>query len=247
MNLEQHIIAYAKQHEPQEICGFVVFEGREKVFMPCENVAADPCNYFEIHPDDWLRAHLSDGVVAVVHSHPNGSAVLSEADQRMQQQTALDWWLVCDETIRRFRPIAPLLGREFANQTADCLSLCRDAYMLSGQDFPFFDYEIDWYEQGEPRYSDNLAALGFEQITASELQLGDVVLMQAGAAVGNHAAIYLGDQQLLHHSPNRLSCRVIYGGYYLQITHSIWRYKQWSRLDFTAILNNLALTESPSV
>ena len=82
--LEQQLIDYAKQQEPREMCGFVVFKGSEKVFVPCENMACDPENFFEISPDDFIRASQYDGIVALVHSHPNGEAILSSADRQMQ-------------------------------------------------------------------------------------------------------------------------------------------------------------------
>ncbi|TNH06619.1 C40 family peptidase [Testudinibacter sp. TR-2022] len=243
MNLEQKIIDYAKQQAPHEMCGFVVFDGGKMRFIACDNIASEPEHYFEIATDDWLKVQAYDGVIALVHSHPDGEPALSAADQQMQLQSGLDWWLVCDSKLHKFRHIQPLLGRTFVNQAADCLSLCRDAYMLSGQDFPQFDYTFDWYEKGEQSYIDGLAKYGFERLADSQdLQLGDIVMMQVGSSVANHAGLYLGDQLLLHHSPNQLSRRVIYGGYYLQVTHSIWRYKQCSQLNFTAILNNLSLT-----
>ena len=86
-----------------------------------------------------------------------------------------------------------------------------------------------------------MAANGFKRLNPEEtLQIGDVILMQVGADVANHAAIYLGEQMVLHHSPQRLSKRDLYDGYWLKHTHSIWRYKEWSKLDFTVPLNSLA-------
>jgi len=80
---------------------------------------------------------------------------------------------------------------------------------------------------------------GFEQV--KEPQVGDVILISVGANVPNHAAIYVGDQMVLHHAPKRLSKRDLYDGYWLKHTHSIWRYREWSTLDFTVPLNSLDL------
>ncbi|WP_043946890.1 NlpC/P60 family protein, partial [Ralstonia solanacearum] len=41
---------------------------------------------------------------------------------------------------------------------------------------------------------------------------GDVILMQVRAPVPNHAAVYLGGVQMLHHLHGRLSSRDVYGG-----------------------------------
>lgn len=237
MTIDEKIIAYAKQQQPREMCGFVVFNGKQKQFVPCENIAVDAENYFEISSDDWLKVQLYDGIVALVHSHPNGKPILSSADRQMQVNSALDWWLVCDGKIRKFRNIPHLLGRKFKHGETDCYTLFRDAYMLSGVDFPNFERANDWWHENKSLYLDNMEKQGFER--AIEPQQGDVILMQVGADVPNHSAIYLGRNMVLHHSPNRLSKRDLYDGYWLKHTHSIWRYKKWSQLDFTAISNDL--------
>ncbi|MDW0377373.1 C40 family peptidase [Mannheimia haemolytica] len=140
MELEQQIIDYALQHEPHEMCGFVVFDGNKNRFIPCENQAEDKANYFEISDLDYIKAEAQGELVAVVHSHPepNGKPVV-------------------------------------------------------------------------------------------------------GADVPNHAAIYIGDQMVVHHSPNRLSKRDLYDGYWLRHTHSIWRHKLAEKLDFDGILNDIAV------
>lgn len=237
--LKDQIVSYAQSCEPHEMCGFVVFEGKQQRFLPCRNVADDTENFFEIAAEDYINANHYDGIVAIVHSHPNGAPVLSTADRQMQLQSGLDWWLVCNESVHKFRYIKPLLGREFVHGESDCYSLFRDAYMLSGVDFPDFARADDWWHEGSNLYLDNMATHGFEQV--DEPQLGDVILMQVGADVPNHAAIYVDDNWVLHHSPQRLSKRDLYDGYWLKHTHSIWRYQQWQQLNFTAILNDLAL------
>jgi len=73
------------------------------------------------------------------------------------------------------------------------------------------------------------------------VQIGDVILIKVGANVANHAGVYLGDQMMIHHSESRLSARVPYDGFWLNSTHSIWRHSEWQKLNFMAILNDLAV------
>ncbi|HDR0955232.1 C40 family peptidase [Pasteurella multocida] len=247
--LKQQILKHAKQCEPQESCGFVVFEGRNIVYLPCDNIADDPESYFEISPDDWLKATQYEGIIALVHSHPDGKEkglpYLSILDRESQVRTALDWWLVADGEIKQYRSIPPLLKREFKNQIQDCRVLCLDAYMLAGLDIDQSNlkYEFEWFENGENLYEEYLLKAGFYKLEQGEQeQLGDVVLLQVGSPVPNHAGIYLGDQTMLHHSVDRLSARVPYGNSWLDSTHSVWRHKEWQRLHFTAILNDLQAT-----
>lgn len=237
--LKKAILKIAKELEPREMCGFVIFAGGELEFINCENIADDPENFFEVSPDDFLSAGMKGNIVALVHSHPGGEPVLSPADFQMQQNTELDWWLVCDGVIHVFPWVPPLLGREFIHGQTDCYTLFRDFYRLSGKEFPNFERDDYWWEDGFNLYLDNMAKHGFEQV--KEPQIGDVILINIGADVPNHAAIYVGNQMVLHHAPKRLSKRDLYDGYWFKHTHSIWRYNAWSTLDFTVALNSLDL------
>ena len=248
--LKQQILTHAKAASPQEACGLVVLNEGELHYLPCQNIAATPTQFFEISPEDFISAEASGEIVAVVHSHPDSSTekglpYLSPADLACQRRLGLPFWLVCGGELQIFRPIAPLVGREFVNNRQDCRNIILDAYMLSGVELPDNSvYEFEWFEHSN-LYEEGLAALGFERLTDEQPpQLGDVLLFQIGANVANHAGVYLGNQQFIHHSQNRLSARAIYDGYWLHTTHSIWRFKQWQQLHFTAILNDLAASQS---
>ena len=238
--LHNEIISYSKSKEPQESCGFVVLVGDEKVFIPCENVSEDKENHFEIAPEDYISASEKGEIVALVHSHPQGESKLSQSDLQTQLYSQLDFWLVCNDEIHAFTKIPFLIGREFNHGEMDCYTLFRDFYRLSGYEMPNFERDDYWWEDGKNLYLDNIEKQGFEQV--NEAQIGDVILISVGANVPNHAAIYVGDQMVLHHAPKRLSKRDLYDGYWLKHTHSIWRYREWSTLDFTAPLNSLDLT-----
>ena len=240
--LHNEIIKYSKSKEPQESCGFVVLVGGEKVFIPCENVAEDKENHFEITPEDYINTSEKGEIVALVHSHPQGEPKLSLSDLQAQLYSQLDFWLVCDEKIHISPKIPFLIGREFNHGEVDCYTLFRDFYRLSGYEMPNFEREDYWWEDGKNLYLDNIEKQGFEQV--NEPQIGDVILISVGANVPNHAAIYVGEQMVLHHAPKRLSKRDLYDGYWLKHTHSIWRNKEWSTLDFTVPLNSLDLISS---
>ncbi|OCG59943.1 C40 family peptidase [Gilliamella sp. Nev3-1] len=232
----EKILNHAKQCGEAECCGFVI---DNKIYLPCKNISSTPTETFEIAPDDWIRAEQQGEITAIVHSHPDGLPILSEADQFYQQQTGVDWWLVCDNKIHKFRHIKPLLGREFKHGETDCLTLVRDAYMLTGIDLPDYERQDDWWHNGQNLYLDLLPKNGFEQVR--DIQEGDVILVCLGSTTPNHAAIYIGNQFILHHCPKRLSKRDLYSGFWSKYTHSVWRHKQWQSSNFTAILNNLAI------
>ena len=243
--LKQEILAHAEQCKPQESCGFVVFDGQQNSYIPCVNVSPDPINYFEIAPEEFIAAGGIGHIVALVHSHPDSAKVkglpyLSTADRECQVQLDLDFWLVVGGEIKQYRNIPPLLGREFKNCKLDCRSIVMDCYMLAGVEIlDSSEYEFNWFER-ENLYEEGMQRCGFHRLMHDDdIQLGDVVLFQVGSKVANHAAVYLGNQMLLHHSQGRLSSRVPYDGFWLNVTHSVWRFKEWYKLNFTAILNDL--------
>ena len=235
--MKTKILNHANQCGETECCGFVI---NNKTYVPCENISADPKNYFEISPDDWITAEQQGTITAIVHSHPNGLPILSEADQIYQQKTGVNWWLVCNNQIYKFRCIQPLIGREFQHGVTDCYTLFRDAYHLCGIDIPDFKRADEWWNTGENLYLDNMAKNGFYQINLSNLQEGDIILFSLNSKTVNHAAVYIGDNSILHHLPKRLSKRDLFSGYWLKNYHSIWRHQQWQSSNFTAISNNMA-------
>lgn len=237
--MKTQIFNHAKQCGEAECCGFVI---DNKIYMPCNNISPTPTETFEISPEDWIKAEEKGEITAVVHSHPYGERILSTTDQLFQQKTAVDWWLVCDNQIHKFRYMQPLIGREFKHAKTDCYTLFRDVYHLCGIELPDFDREDDWWHNGQNLYLDLLPKNGFELVEAENLQEGDVIIICLGSSTPNHAAIYVGNQQILHHCPNRLSKRDLYGGFWLDYTHSIWRYKKWQLSGFTAILNNMVIS-----
>ena len=232
--LKQILIDTAKKEYPLEMCGVLIKNNGIIEFKQCENISNNPTELFEI---DSL-VFIENDVAAIVHSHTNGKNYLSKCDVNNQRVTDLDWILVCGEQVTKYRPIAPLLGRQFEFNKQDCYNLFRDCYMLAGSDhLPEFEYPENWYEIGMNLYADRLPEYGFEKVETPEI--GDVILFEIGSDIPNHAGIYLGQQMFIHHLTDRLSRRDIYGGYWIKQTHSIWRFKCKSQLNFTAILENL--------
>lgn len=234
--MQKQILHHAEKCGEDECCGLVI---DNHIYLACLNIATDPKNNFEISPDDWIKAEEQGQITAIVHSHPHGLPILSEADQLFQQQTKLDWWLVCNDKIYKFNYIKPLLGREFQHGVNDCLTMIIDCYMLAGIAIPNYLRNDNWWNEGRNFYLDLLPVNNFYQVKAA--QPGDIILICLGSRVPNHATIYMGDQYILHHCPKRLSKRDLYDGYWAKYTHSIWRHTQWQPLNFMAILNNMAI------
>jgi proteasome lid subunit RPN8/RPN11 len=229
--LQAEILAYAQACDPKEMCGLIhVVKGRKR-FYACSNIAATPDEHFVMDPADYAAAEDLGEIVAVVHSHPTTRPVPSAADQISCNNTGLPWVIVNPKTEEwgGCEPTAfelPYVGREFAFGVVDCYSLCRDWYKremgLELDDFPRRDR---FWERGENLYLNSYSSQGFRKIPFEELQYGDAILMQLGSELPNHAAIYLGDQQILHHVQGRLSSRDVYGGYYVKNTAMVLRHE----------------------
>ena len=107
-------------------------------------------------------------------------------------------------------------------------------------EMPDFYRGDDWWRNGQNLYLDNLEATGLYQVPLSAAQPGDVLLCCFGSSVPNHAAIYCGDGELLHHIPEQLSKRERYTDKWQRRTHSLWRHRAWHASAFTGIYNDLA-------
>ncbi|EEX4140085.1 phage tail protein [Escherichia coli] len=208
---ESAILAHARRCAPAESCGFVVSTPEGERYFPCVNISGEPEAYFRMSPEDWL-----------------------------QVQSDLPWWLVCRGTIHKFRCVPHLTGRRFEHGVTDCYTLFRDAYHLAGIEMPDFHRGDDWWRHGQNLYLDNLEATGLYQVPLSSAQPGDVLLCCFGSSVPNHAAIYCGDGELLHHIPEQLSKRERYTDKWQRRTHSLWRHRAWRASAFTGICNDLA-------
>ena len=235
MKLPDSIKAAALEHSqaefPRESCGLVaVVKGRKKYF-PCRNLAETPDEHFVMDPIDYADAEEKGEVVAVIHSHPTMNPKPSEADLVACEKTGVPWhiinplteeWGYCEPSGYEL----PYVGRVFAHGVVDCYSLCRDWYAREwGLQLRDYDRRDQWWDHGENLYLENFRNEGFREIPIEELERGDALLMQLSSPVPNHAAIYLGDQQVLHHVQGRLSSRDVYGGYYLKNTACALRHE----------------------
>jgi len=236
----QAIQTHAVAEYPRECCGLVVATAEGERYIPCQNTAVTPSEHFRLPAADYAAAEDLGELLAVVHSHPNAAAHPSDADRVMCEESGLVWHIVsvgqvageapeCADlqTIQPCGFRAPLVGRQFAHGVLDCYTLVRDFYATKlGVRLSQYEREDDWWEKGQDLYSmDRLLAEGFEPATG-ELQRGDMILMQIRSTVTNHAGVYVGDGQMLHHLHGRLSERVPYGGMWAERTRCIVRHRE---------------------
>ena len=224
------MLQHAHAEFPNEACGVIIKIGKKTSPVRCRNISATPTTAVEIHPDDYSNAEDAGEIVGIYHSHPNTTADPSPADLSMCEATGVPWHIVSwpQAAYRCFAPSgysAPLEGRPFVYGVHDCYSLVEDYYREHmGIDLPKLSHGTNgWWNEGQTLYLDNMEAAGFQIV--HDLQVGDVILMQFDSSVPHHAAIFLGDDTILHHLDGRLSCKTFYGEYYKKTTHSYVRHK----------------------
>ncbi|GAC1315510.1 MAG: C40 family peptidase [Collimonas sp.] len=230
------IRADAERAYPRECCGVVVITRGRQHYVACANITPG-ASHFAISPQDYAAAEENGEITHIVHSHPGMSPLPSEADLVGCERSGLPWMIVNWPTgaIHTFAPNgyqAPLVGRAFSHGILDCYSLIRDYYRRElALDLPDFEREEGWWLKGSHAVGGNLYLDNFEQagfVTLANdtpMQKHDGLLMQIGAEVPNHAAVYIGDGLILQHCMHRLSSRDIYGGYWQRSTVKVVRHR----------------------
>ena len=229
--LKKKILEHAKAELPKECCGLIAVVKGRRSYFPCKNIASTPDEHFIIDPKDYADVEDNGEIIAVIHSHPISDPKPSAADLVACEKSNLPWFIVNPNTEGwgECRPSGfrlPYVGREFCHGIVDCYSLLKDWY--KGElDIDMNDYERrdQWWENGENLYLDNFIKEGMREVSFDELTYADIILMNLQSPVPNHAAIYLGNQQIIHHVQGRLSSRDVYGGYYQKVTAKILRHE----------------------
>ena len=230
-------LAHAAKEFPREACGLLVIQKGREVYCPCRNIGVGT-DQFVIHPEDYVAADRQGEIVGVFHSHPNLPPEPSQADRVACEATGLPWSIVSFPAgqwaqIKPVGYVAPLVGRQWAHGVLDCYALVRDWYVQErGIELPDFERFDEWWKRGMNLYLDNFGTAGFgvtDQTAQTDLQVGDVLLMQVASPVPNHAAVYLGDGLILQHLQGRLSSRDVYGGYWQKVTTHALRHPDLHR------------------
>lgn len=197
---EPQIREQAVQAYPLEGIWLVTKAGCAQV----ENIHEDPENHFRVGIADMSRA-LSEGLLAIVHSHPDQENVPSAADMQGQINTAVPWGIVTAgaegcSPIRWFgHETPPLLGRPFVHGITDCYALIKDFYLLKkGVELPEFPRSWGWWNHGQDLFMEGFAKAGFRRISQEEARPGDVWLAKIRSNTVNHGGVLVENDLMLH-------------------------------------------------
>ncbi len=227
MKLSDKILDQIREHAAEqdtiECCGVVVVARGKAKYIRCNNISRNGRDTFIIDPRDYAAAEDQGEIRYIVHSHPYANPEPSEADRVGCAASGIPW-LIMNHPVGHYRvlePVAyepPLIGRNFIHGVLDCYTLVADYYTRElSIDMPHFERNDDWWNSGQNLYIDNFESAGFIAVYDAPRK-HDAFLMQIRSPVPNHAAVYLGDEMILHHMYGRLSSRDIYGGYWQKAT-----------------------------
>lgn len=226
------IAAHAEKEYPRECCGLVVQSGNKQKYIECRNESVNPLDQFCMSAADYNAAEEVGEIIMIIHSHPDVPMLIpSEMDRVQCDHSGIEWgiisWPEGDFCTLSPRTDRDYVGRKWLLGHADCWTLIKEYYqrefgiLLGNWSVPYA-----WWEGGkENRYDDNWYNEGFREVEVIDLRSGDVIMMHIGSLTTNHAAIYLGDNLILHHTFGNLSARVPYGQYYRDRTVRIVRHK----------------------
>ncbi len=224
-HLKFAIIQHAQDEYPHECCGAVI----DGEYVRFENVAENPEKEFAFSAEDEHRLLVSEKhrTQAIVHSHPDGPATPSAKDMQAQIATQLPFVLLAYANgqwhYREFgdhRLDDPLEGREFQHGVLDCGEVIRAWYWQERQiKIPNVPRDDDWWwQEGADLYKDSFKMQGFRElqvVAMGDLQVGDVFFYRLTKAVAeSHAGVYIGDDLILHHLPDRLSRKELLGPWF---------------------------------
>lgn len=187
---------------PNEMCGFLTKED----FIPCQNIAEDPENSFKIAPE--VTAKWLSQAIAVVHSHTKAVSKVtlfdlrtpSHADYKGQKLTGVPWLIVGCEGVTVSDPVQiprvpsrEYVGRSFQWFLNDCYNLVQDWYLFElGIELPdaIIPENYTSVRTINGIFDEHIENFGFREVSYSELQDNDLVLIDFGGSEGNHLGVF---------------------------------------------------------
>ena len=229
MTWRQQALEHAIKSVPNESVGLVaIVKGKEK-YWPCKNIAADPTLHFIIDPDDYMQCEDENEVMGIVHSHPKGGPP-SQTDLDSCEFLDLPFY-ICDPIKKTWHDFKPsgykpnaLIGRKWVWNVQDCWTLIDDWFRIEkGIKFQTWERPKSLKAfQENPLFEYGLPLTGFIELKdTEELQYGDVLLVNDNL---DHVALYIGNQEILHHCVRQLSCRELYDENRINLTKRRYRH-----------------------
>lgn len=96
-NLKNSLIEYSENSPMREVCGFICEENDSFYLKEVVN-HSNTDDAFLIHPMDYLGQKLEGGLVAIFHSHLEGTSELSDRDLKTSENLLIPFLVYSLET-----------------------------------------------------------------------------------------------------------------------------------------------------
>jgi len=243
-SIKETIKKHALKEMPKECCGVLVEGEGEVVAFPCRNVSEKPEKHFSILPTDYLKASNEGRVKAIYHSHNSTNDKFSPNDILNSKGHDLPFVLYCSlkDSFSTFDPKKSktfLYDRIFKIGETDCYTVVKEYYKDLGielSDKPLSRTDHTWHQQN-PRLIQELFDLNknnpnlpiMELPASTKLKKHDVLVFEFIKGAGpNHVAVYLGNDEIMHHPRNKYLCIQPLNKTLIKTISKIYRHEQFS-------------------
>lgn len=231
LNLSKHLEDIAEHFEkeyPREGCGVIAVSKGKSKWFPCENIASDD-EEFKFNSKEYLTVKRTCDIIAIIHSHPDGSSRPSVHDINTCNALKIPYYIFSypEMDLTVYTPEdtkKPLIGREYSFGNNDCFEAARDWYLENGYTIdPRDPFEDDWWNKDLDYFSEEfLKTKGF--IKTDTPEKGCLLTFNVDTKKSNHCGVYLGNDVFFHHAQKRLSCRENIYPFWVQHLSGIYKY-----------------------
>lgn len=237
---KEHIKWHSLQFQDEECCGFVLENG---TIYRAENAAQDKKHRFSICPKSFIDASKLGKIIAIYHSHPNGSLKFSQSDIQNSNNHNLDYIIyspVKDEFsyYKARSKNNEYTGVDFKIGENDCYSLTKK-YYKNELGYDIIDGGIVDGRNNEwlthlPSVFDDIFKLNkkwlerIENFGREDLRMHDILLFNYFGNAGciHHIGIYLNNNEFLHHQRRKFSAIEELDEQYFNAVKSVIRLKE---------------------
>lgn len=224
---------------PKEICGFIYFDKINYKFdiFKCKNIAYSKNKNFTISPYEYLECSKLGKIVACYHSHSNNNKEFSEMDKENSNIYNINYILynVKYDTFNFYIPNTEknnYVGKPFILGKSDCFTLMQEYAQKEENIILKFPSNILYprdLKSINDLYEKNFLEAGFIKMEKDvDLKKSDGIMMLFPAISNQyptHAAVYIGNNLILHQPYNCFSCVNLYDNFFKKHTSYVLRHR----------------------
>jgi len=226
------------KNNPNECCGFIVEDiNNNFICIPCENIAKNKEEYFEIKSIDYLNVkNKYKKIHYIYHSHTNDNFDFSEQDKKCAENLNISiiLYILKNDEIKIYeipKISQDYTGRFYEHGRYDCFKLIEEFYKKEKS--IEFIYNKEFYKKSFNEMDIKSEVIKFYRdnnfITINkdeELKIHDILLIDAFQEnKPKHFALYIGDEKILHQPMFGFSKIENYCNFYRRYTDCIFRLK----------------------